>query len=236
MTGLSHRQVETLARPLRPSRIAKRQQGGKQLSYLEAWEVRAHLIRIFGYANFDIDLLDYHHVATREYMSKGDPDRNIDPKPMVEVLYAARVQLSLRGPEGFEIARYTDGAVGSASGPANMLGEHHDNALKTASSDAMKRCAMNLGNQFGLSLYDNGSTRDVVKDTLVKPPKPETSDEAEEPQNGDLSPEQAQAVAESLGAQIVGQEPAETSEGTPGPEGQHRGDAVSSPSTSEEPS
>jgi hypothetical protein len=40
-------------------------------------------------------------------------------------------------------------------------------ALKTASSDAMKRCAINLGDQFGLGLYDNGSLEPIVKATLV---------------------------------------------------------------------
>lgn len=39
-------------------------------------------------------------------------------------------------------------------------------AIKTAESDALKRAAINLGTQFGLSLYDNGSMKDVVGKTL----------------------------------------------------------------------
>jgi hypothetical protein len=39
-------------------------------------------------------------------------------------------------------------------------------AIKTAESDALKRAAINLGTQFGLSLYNNGSLRDVVVQTL----------------------------------------------------------------------
>jgi hypothetical protein len=42
-------------------------------------------------------------------------------------------------------------------------------AIKTAESDAFKRAAINLGDQFGLSLYNNGSTQPVVKQTLVAP-------------------------------------------------------------------
>jgi hypothetical protein len=34
---------------------------------------------------------------------------------------------------------------------------------KGLASDAFKRAAMNLGTQFGLSLYNNGSTNDVVR-------------------------------------------------------------------------
>jgi hypothetical protein len=39
-------------------------------------------------------------------------------------------------------------------------------AIKTAESDALKRAAINLGDQFGLSLYNNGATAPVVIQTL----------------------------------------------------------------------
>jgi hypothetical protein len=42
-------------------------------------------------------------------------------------------------------------------------------AIKTAESDALKRAAINIGDQFGLSLYNNGSTTPVVVKTLVAP-------------------------------------------------------------------
>jgi hypothetical protein len=35
--------------------------------------------------------------------------------------------------------------------------------VKTAESDALKRAAICLGDQFGLSLYNNGSTAPVVR-------------------------------------------------------------------------
>lgn len=154
-------QYETLMRPLNGTRVAKRSQGGKQLSYLEAWDVKAHLTRVFGFGGWDLEMLDYHYVTAREYVNNS--------KDMVEVIYSARMQLTVRDPEGDTVARYSEAAVGSASGPATMLGEHHDNAVKQAASDALKRCAINLGSQFGLSLYDNGSTREVIRGTVVKP-------------------------------------------------------------------
>jgi hypothetical protein len=39
-------------------------------------------------------------------------------------------------------------------------------AIKTAESQAFKRCAINLGDQFGLSLYNNGGTGSVVRAVL----------------------------------------------------------------------
>lgn len=162
--GLTPEQYDYLLNPLRSTRVATRSQGGKSLSYLEAWDVKAHLTRIFGFGNWDSEVADYAYVATREYEANNDKKT-----PMVEVIYRARVQLTIRDQYGNRLCRHSEVAVGSTSGPANMLGEHHDNAVKTAASDALKRCAINLGTQFGLSLYDNGNRSDVVRTTLVKP-------------------------------------------------------------------
>lgn len=211
MPGLTPKQHETLMRPLNGTRVAKRTQGGKQLSYLEAWDVRAHLIRVFGFTNFDAELEDYHFIDTRRYTSTGD-----NPRPMVEVIYAARMRLTLRDSEGAPLATYAEAAVGSASGPETMLGEHHDNALKTAASDALKRCAMNLGTQFGLSLYDNGRTTDVVRGTLV----PESGEEAAQPPAGGPTEEEATAnLQRSLGAKDIGGADAQPDEDWSAPEG-----------------
>lgn len=190
---ITPKQYDTLRRPLNASRIAKRSQGGKQLSYLESWDVRAHLIRMFGYTNFDLETLDQYHVETRHY--------GTEEKPMVEVIWFAKVRLTVRDIDGYQLCVYTESAVGNTSGPANMLGEHHDNAVKTAASDAMKRCAINLGTQFGLSLYDDGSTRDVVKNTIAPPPG------YEEPKPEEPTEEQVQAMARSLGATVEEEAP-----------------------------
>ena len=181
-------QYDVLMRPLRNSRVASRSQGGKQLSYLEAWDVKAHLIRVFGFGNFDSTLDAFHFVQDRVYQNDAGKD-------MVEVIYSAKVTLVIRDPQGRQIATYSEGAVGSASGPVSMLGDHHDNALKTAESDALKRCAINLGTQFGLSLYDSGNRNDVVRSTVVKPegwtPPPVATDE------------QVQMLKDTLGAEEI---------------------------------
>lgn len=190
--GITPKQYDKLKAPLNGTRIAQREQGGKKLSYLESWDVRAHLIRMFGYTNFDSEVLNYEYIGAREYQSSNGKD-------MVEVIYSARVRLHIRDAEGKPLCTYAEAAAGSASGPVTMLGEHHDNALKTAASDALKRCAINLGTQFGLSLYDQGSTRDVVKGTLVTP------EGWVEPPKDDAA---VAAVQHSLGGQVIEEQPA----------------------------
>lgn len=151
---ITQAQHEQLLKPLHPSRVAKRTQSGRSLSYLEAWDVKAHLNRIFGFTGWSWE------VTTAEcafegtvISSKGSENWNVGYK----VIGCLRVAGTA----------YAEAAVGSATLPAR--GDAHDMAVKTAESDALKRAAINLGDQFGLSLYNNGSTAPVVKGTLYSP-------------------------------------------------------------------
>lgn len=147
---LTQRQHEILLKGLNPSRIAKRSGGGgKSLSYLEAWDVKAHLIRIFGFGGWSADVID----SSLAFEEQGERNWNVGYKVTLRLMIH---DLS---------ATYTEAAVGSASLP--QRGEAHDMAIKTAESDALKRAAINLGDQFGLSLYNNGSTAPVVRQTLT---------------------------------------------------------------------
>jgi recombination DNA repair RAD52 pathway protein len=204
MTRLSAEQHDYLLNNLRSTRVAQRNAGGKTLSYLEAWDVKAHLTRVFGFGNWDLETLDYQFIGNRPYVSK-------DEKAMVEVMYSARVQLTVRvfdeqTQEMATLCRYSECASGSSAAPDYLVAESHDNALKTAVSDATKRCAINLGTQFGLSLYDNGNRNDIVKFTLVRP---EGATKGIPPSIADVSPEGAEALATTLGATPVSEEPTE---------------------------
>lgn len=185
--GITLEQYQTLMKPIRSTRISSRQQGGKTLSYVEAWDIKAHLTRIFGFGNWDSEMLEYRHIVDREYESSNG-------KPMIESVYSCRIRLTIRDQWGQLLCTHAEAAVGSTSGPAAMLGEHHDNALKTAASDALKRCAINLGSQFGLSLYANGSRDEVVRATIIQP-------DGYEPPAPD--PEAEARLAQSLGATPV---------------------------------
>lgn len=146
--GLNDKQYEQLLKPLNESRVAKRGQAGRQLSYLESWDVKAHLIRIFGFGGWNWN------VTTAELAFEEKTERNwsVGYKVIGELFIPVLM------------CSYTEAAVGSAQLP--QRGEAHDMAVKTAESDALKRAAINLGTQFGLSLYNNGSVRDVVVQTL----------------------------------------------------------------------
>jgi len=146
---MNKRQYEQLLRPLNENRVAKRGQAGRQLSYLEAWDVKAHLIRIFGFGGWSADVTEA-VIAFEEKTEKG----------MWNVGYKVTLRLIVHDLG----CSYTEAAVGSATLP--QRGEAHDMAIKTAESDALKRAAINLGTQFGLSLYNDGSLRDVVGKTL----------------------------------------------------------------------
>lgn len=173
---LNQHQYEQLLKPLNPSRVAKRSQAGRSLSYLEAWDVKAHLNRIFGFLNWSADVVSA-ELAFEDHNEKGQ----------WQVGYKVVLCLRVNG------ASYTEAAVGSASLP--QRGEAHDMAVKTAESDALKRAAINLGTQFGLSLYDNGSMKDVVGRTLDRE-APDTV--------SDSSPAQAvsETPADSDGAEV----------------------------------
>ena len=154
---LTHQQYEQLLKPLNASRVAQRNQAGISLSYLEAWDVKAHLIRIFGFGGWSADVLS----ADLAFEDK-------DEKGRWNVGYKVVMRLRLHAADEFlGDTTYTEAAVGSATLP--QRGEAHDMAIKTAESDALKRAAINLGTQFGLSLYDSGNRNDVVRATLVPP-------------------------------------------------------------------
>lgn len=164
----NHDQVQQLLKPLNPSRVEKRRQGGMELSYLTQADVRAHLARVFGFGGFDVRLIRV------EILSCEQPDggRNWDVSAL------AHVELTVRNPDGMIACVYSDAAVGSGHLPNK--GEALDFAVKTAESDALKRAAINLGDQFGLGLYDNGSTAAYVRGTMVMPPdfsKPDEPDD-----------------------------------------------------------
>jgi len=144
---MNEKQREQLLKPINESRIAQRKGGGgRMLSYLEAWDVKAHMIRVFGFAKWSWIVNSAELVFEEEKDGKWYVGYKV-----VGSLYV-------------KDATYSEASVGSSTLP--QRGEAHDMAIKTAESDAFKRAAINLGDQFGLSLYNNGSTRPVVTTTL----------------------------------------------------------------------
>jgi recombination DNA repair RAD52 pathway protein len=150
---LTGAQITQLFANLNPDRIESRTQGGRSLSYLQGWDIRNSLIRVFGFGGWDAETVEYHVMRIDDVMSSAN-------KPNFRVLATARVTLRIHQLR----ATFTEAAAASQQG--SDIGEVTDFAIKTAETDAFKRCAVNLGTTFGLSLYDNGSHTDTVKRTV----------------------------------------------------------------------
>ena len=152
---LTPEQIKLLSEPIDPSRV-KQSQGQ---SHLEGWDVRAHLTRIFGFGGWDEEVKSieciYEHLG-----NELKPD-----KKQWYVTYRCTARLTIWGKDAEgnpAIAGvYEEGAVGGADNQPSHS-DAHDLAMKEAMTQALKRCAINLGNQFGLSLYSKGSTASVA--------------------------------------------------------------------------
>ena len=150
--SLNEQQVAVLLKPIKPGRVAHRD----GLSNVEGYEIRAHLNRIFGFGNWD-DVAVNPTVLLYE-----QPTTTKAGKDAFKVGYRAERALVIRDHDGLDVCRYEGSAVGESVMPDFKRGDAHDMAIKTAETQALKRAAVNLGDQFGLSLYAKGSTGALV--------------------------------------------------------------------------
>jgi recombination DNA repair RAD52 pathway protein len=158
MNGLTHEQVTQLLRPINERRVGHRD----GMSHLESYDVRAHLDRILGFGEWSGDVTDMTLLYEVEKELKSG-------KPGWNVAYRCTYRLTIHATG----ATYTEVATGDGQMPDFKRADAHDFAIKTAESQAFKRCAINLGDQFGLSLYQQGSTAALVGRTLLMPPQPD---------------------------------------------------------------
>lgn len=156
--SLAGSQIDALLQPLDPRRI--KQANGQ--SHLEAWDVRRHLLRVFGYGGWSFRVVSCDLILERSAWSDDPKETH---KGRHSVAYRVIGALDIFDPERNLIATFEDGATGDALNQPSF-GDAHDMALKTAMSQALKRCAINLGDRFGLSLYNGGSAGAVVGKTL----------------------------------------------------------------------
>lgn len=189
-------QSQHLLAPINPKRVKSREQKGRPpLSYLEAWDIRVHLNRFFGITGWSLINSDVACLFEDSYTSS-------DGVPMLTVTYKATATLTIHrlGMDAFMAndVVYSETAIDSMSGNSKTRPDLHDNAAKSAQSGALKRCAVNLGDQFGLSLYNHGSTSPVVRGTLLDPPPENEKDET--PDKSDEAPPQGPGQQEGEAA------------------------------------
>ena len=146
-------QNAALSAPLDRSVVAEREQGGKKLSYIEAWHAIAEANRIFGFDGWNRE--------TVELRQLGAP-REVNGK--MRVGYSARVRITVTTPTGTTLVRE---GCGFGSGIDRDEDQAHESALKEAESDAMKRALMTFGNPFGLALYDKTQANVAVVESAA---------------------------------------------------------------------
>lgn len=187
MTAFNVKQVEQLLRPVHPGRVAR---DGKGKEHLSQQDVTAHLIRVFGFGNFDTEVL-----STECIFEHNRPTTDGKPSNRWDVGYRALVRLTVRNPEGETVCHYENGSTATAQNQS--LGDGHDLAYKSAISLAMKRCAINLGDQFGLSLYNKGQIDALVRGTLVMPDATDADEPADDMQEGvpEQQPDEGDALS-----------------------------------------
>jgi hypothetical protein len=154
----SARQVHQLLQPINPRRVLQDPRGN---SHVSQQDVTAHLIRVFGFGNFTTELLSCDLVY--EHQRRNSGDELID---RWDVLYKATMRLTVCGEDGGRCS-YENGSTGEAQNQRRA--DAHDLAMKSAISLSTKRCAINLGDQFGLSLYNKGQMEALVIATLAVP-------------------------------------------------------------------
>ena len=195
-------QVETLLRGINPTRVLA---DGKGHAHVSQQDVTAHLIRTFGFGNFDTRILSLDLVFEHNRL-----DNNGRPGPRWDVCYRATVELTVRNRRGETVATYENVSTGTAEN--QKRGDAHDLSSKSAVSLATKRCAINLGDQFGLSLYNKGQIPPLVRRTLVMPEAPEeTTEEPADLQDG-IPQQVALGADESDTAEAAQQPEAPTAE------------------------
>ena len=191
---LTDEQISVLLRPINPKRIGKTPQG---YSHVEAWDIRVWLIRIFGFCGWSLIETSPPACIFERERTIGDP-----PKPGISVAYRAHLAIVIHLPDGD--VTYAGSAIAEAVNRIANIGDAHDQALKSAESGALKRAATNLGDQFGLSLYDDGSTKAVVQKVVgyhtVPTPAAETDkNESAPPVQPDSPPAPTQGPPASAG-------------------------------------
>lgn len=148
---LNKETIENLKAELDPERIKSRKApGGRQVSYLEGYDIINTANRIFSFGEWAITVLDI------EAEQAGG-----------KTLYRALVKLDVRG-----CLPRVDVGISIVKDKGENA-ESHETAIKGAVTDGMKRCFRHFGDQFGNSLYDkNEKPKRVARNRKKTSSKP----------------------------------------------------------------
>ena len=136
--------IEKLGQPLDPGLVSQRKgRAGRTYSYIGAHTVIDQANRIFGHGGWGYEPVG--EVALREI---EDVDGQTGEVKRVRA-YSATVRVNVTGsPSRTDVGFHT---------VAEETADGHDTAYKGAVTDALKRALRSFGDQFGNSLYGDGS-------------------------------------------------------------------------------
>lgn len=176
--SLTTAQLEMLTAALDRSNVKSRKQAGRQLSYIEGWHAISEANRIFGFASWESETVEYRLVNERE-TKIGQPPNQRDGW---SVSYVAKVRVRVHAGDRVVVRE----GIGAGHGIDASLGLAHESAIKEAETDARKRALMTWGNPFGLALYDK-EQRNVADD--VEQPRHDERGDAPAPQQSRPEPD-----------------------------------------------
>jgi DNA repair and recombination protein RAD52 len=154
-TAFTPDQLETLKKPIEPSRIQRRTGfRGQQFEYLPIHDIVETANRIFGFGGWQREIRRLEKVYQDE----------------TEGVYSVGYLCEYRVRVGDIV--HEDVGFGSSSNQPD-LAQAHEMAVKGAVSDAIKRCFRAFGDQFGLSLYKKHDFEEIT------PSGPRTATEAQ---------------------------------------------------------
>jgi len=140
MKTFSQEQIDQLKAPLSREVVKVREQGGRNVSYVEGWHAIAEANRIFGFDCWSSETVELKCVSEKARTIGKSAD------PGWGVTYIAKVRLT--------VGDVTREGIGAGHGIDRDLGQAHESAVKEAETDAFKRAARTFGHPFGLALYD----------------------------------------------------------------------------------
>jgi DNA repair and recombination protein RAD52 len=131
--------------------------GGRKLSYLEGHYVIDRLNKVIGIGNW---------AYTSDVIKVFEGEQN----GKFSTSYIGKVRLVCTLPGGVQ-TEFTDVGYGDGTDPRSP-GKAHELAVKEAVTDALKRCAKNLGMSMGLALYskEQENVDDESTQAVAQPP------------------------------------------------------------------
>lgn len=148
---LTPEQLAKLNGKLDPKYVKSRDQGGATLDYVDGHYVTTMLNAVFGNCGWSLDIKDLRCVSDRQ---EDRTSRDGSKYTAQNTAYLCQATLHVYRDDGDDGYYFATEDVGAGTQVDKDPGKAHEGAAKEAVTDAMKRCAKQLGNAMGLALYD----------------------------------------------------------------------------------